>query len=126
GSSGKFIFVVIRGDLDVNETKLRNALGESDLAPATEEQIHAIGAEPGYGSPLGIKDAQIVVDESISRSPNLVAGANRPGWHVKNVNLGRDYEADVVADIASADEGAPCPHCGAPMETKRAIEVGNI
>ena len=126
GASGEFIFVVIRGDLDVNETKLRNAIGETDLQPATPEQIRAIGAEPGYGSPLGVKNAKVVVDESVQRSPNLVAGANRPGWHVRNVNLGRDYEADVVADIASASEGAPCPHCGTPMVAKRAIEVGNI
>ncbi len=123
---GKFVFVVIRGDLDVNETKLRNAIGEADLLPATPEQIRAVGAEPGYGSPLGVEGATIVVDESVKRSPNLVAGANKPGYHVKNVNLGRDYEADVVADIASAADGAPCPHCGTPMEAKRAIEVGNI
>ena len=126
GGSGKFIFVVIRGDLDVNETKLRNAIGESDLIPATAEEIRAIGAEPGYGSPLGVKDCVIVADESIAHSPNLVAGANRPGWHVKNVNLGRDYEADVVADIAVAAEGALCPVCGTPMEARRAIEIGNI
>lgn len=126
GGSGKFIFVVIRGDLDVNETKLRNAIGESDLTPATVEEIRAIGAEPGYGSPLGVKDCVIVADESIARSPNLVAGANRPGWHVRNVNLGRDYEAEVVADIAVAAEGALCPVCGTPMEARRAIEIGNI
>lgn len=124
--SGEFIFVVIRGDLEVNETKLCNAIGESDLIPATTEQIRAVGAEPGYGSPLGVTGAKIVVDQSIMHSPNLVAGANRPGWHVKNVNLGRDYEADVVADIASAYDGALCPHCGSLMETQRAIEVGNI
>ncbi|HEV2072281.1 MAG TPA: proline--tRNA ligase [Thermomicrobiales bacterium] len=124
--SGSFIFVVIRGDLDVNETKLRNAIGESDLTPATAEEIQAIGAEPGYGSPLGVNDALIVADQSVARSPNLVAGANRPGWHVRNVNLGRDYSAEIVADIAAAAEGALCPICGTPMQARRAIEVGNI
>ena len=126
GGSGRFIFAVIRGDLDVNETKLRNAIKESDLVPATVEQIRAIGAEPGYGSPVGVHDAFVIVDESIATSPNLVAGANRVGWHLKNVNLGRDFQADLVADIAAAAEGHRCPVCGAPMTARRAIEVGNI
>ena len=124
--SGRLIFVVIRGDLDVNETKLRNAIGEADLTPATAEEIRAVGAEPGYGSPVGVSGALIVADESVRRSPNLVSGANRPGWHLRNVNLGRDYQADIVTDIAEAREGAPCPRCGASMRAERAIEVGNI
>lgn len=123
--SGRFIFAVIRGDLDVNETKLRNATGEGEITPATVDEIHAIGAEPGYGSPVGVHDAFIVVDESIRDSPNLVAGANKVGWHLRNVNLGRDFEADLVADIAAA-EGYACPVDGAPLQAVRAIEVGNI
>jgi|SRR5665811_1239789 len=126
GASGRFVFAVIRGDLDINETALRQATGEDDLTPATPEQIRVIGAEPGYGSPVGVHDAFIVVDESVRDSPNLVAGANKPGYHLKNVNLGRDYEADVVGNIASAWEGAPCPVCGQPMKLERGIEVGNI
>lgn len=124
--SGRFIFAVIRGDLDINETKLRNATGEGEITPATVDEIHAIGAEPGYGSPVGVRDAFIVVDESIRDSPNLVAGANRVGWHLRNVNLGRDFEADLVADIAAAAEGYACPVDGAPLQAVRAIEVGNI
>jgi prolyl-tRNA synthetase len=126
GASGRFVFAVIRGDLDVNETTLRNAAGERALTPATTEEIRAIGAEPGYGSPVGVRDAFIVVDESIRDSPNLVAGANREGWHLKNVNLGRDYQADVVADIATAEDDFPCPECGNPLKANRAIEIGNI
>ncbi|HLU35257.1 MAG TPA: proline--tRNA ligase [Thermomicrobiales bacterium] len=122
----KFVFVVIRGDLDVNETKLRNAIGASDLVPATEEQIRAVGAEPGYASPIGIHDAMVVVDNSVSRARNLVAGANKAGYHVKNTNVGRDYEADVIADVAAAYHGAHCPKCGEKMNARRAIEVGNI
>lgn len=124
--SGRFIFAVIRGDLDINETKLRNAIGEGEIVPATVEQIRAIGAEPGYGSPVGVHDAYVIVDESIAASPNLVAGANRVGWHLKHVNLGRDFQADQVADIAAAAEGYRCPVCGEPMTARRAIEVGNI
>ena len=126
GDSGRFIFVVIRGDLTVNETKLRKAAGELGLVPATTEEIRAIGAEPGYGSPIGVRDAVIVVDESVRDSPNLVAGANRVGWHSLNTNPGRDYQPDVVADIAAAEAGFPCPRCGTPLIAEKAIEVGNI
>ncbi len=126
GDSGRFVFAVIRGDLDVNETKLRKAAGEGGLTPATVEEIRAIGAEPGYGSPVGAHDAMIVIDESVRDTPNLVAGANRVGWHLLNTNPGRDYQPDVVADIASAEAGFLCPKCGAPLTAERAIEVGNI
>jgi prolyl-tRNA synthetase len=126
GASGRFIFAVIRGDLDINETKLRQVTGEGDIVPATPEQIRAIGAEPGYGSPVGVHDALIVIDESIRDSPNLVAGANKPGYHLTNVNYPRDFAADHVADIAAAAEGYLSPVSGQPMITRRAIEVGNI
>jgi prolyl-tRNA synthetase len=125
-SSGRFVFAVIRGDLEVNETKLKKAVGEPNLLPATAEEIRAVGAEPGYGSPVGVRGAIIVADESVRDTPNLVAGANRPGYHLKHVNLGRDFQADIIADIASADDGFPCPICGTPMRAERAIEVGNI
>ncbi len=122
----QFIFVVIRGDLEVNETKLRNALQVSDLVPATTEQIAAIGAVAGYASPIGVHDATVVVDESVAKARNLVAGANKEGFHVRNSNVGRDYEADLIADVAAAAAGHLCPVCGEPMVTRRAIEVGNI
>ncbi|MDQ3467360.1 MAG: proline--tRNA ligase, partial [Chloroflexota bacterium] len=125
GDSGRFIFAVIRGDLDVNETKLRKAAAENGLTPATGDEIRAVGAEPGYGSPVGVHDALIVADESVRETPNLVGGANKPGFHLRNTNLGRDYDAH-VADIASAVAGHPCPRCGTPMTAERAIEVGNI
>jgi prolyl-tRNA synthetase len=124
--SGRFIFVVIRGDLEVNETKLRKVIGEPTIVPATVEEIRAHGAEPGYGSPVGVRDAMIVVDESVRDARNLVAGANRVGWHLLNVNLGRDYQADVIADVAAADAGFRCPECGGTMRAERAIEIGNI
>ncbi len=122
----KFIFVVIRGDLEVNETKLRQLLQEPEIVPAATEQIAAVGAVAGYASPIGVHDAMIVVDESVRRARNLVAGANKAGFHLKNTNLGRDYEADLVADIAAAGQGALCPVCGEEMDARRAIEIGNI
>jgi prolyl-tRNA synthetase len=126
GQSGRFIFAVIRGDLEINETKLRQVVQEGDLVPATVEAIRAIGAEPGYGSPVGVHDCVVVIDESIRDSPNLVAGANREGHHLRNVNYPRDFAADHVADIAAAAEGYLSPVTGAPMVARRAIEVGNI
>ncbi|HFB52295.1 MAG TPA: proline--tRNA ligase, partial [Anaerolineae bacterium] len=122
----KFVFAVVRGDMDVNETKLANAVKAKALRPAHDEEIVAIGAEPGYGSPIGVKNALIVVDDAIPESPNLVAGANETGFHYLNVNYGRDYRADVVADIAVAGDGDACPRCGKPMYTSRGVEIGNI
>lgn len=122
----KFVFAVVRGDMDVNETKLANAVKAKALRPAHDEEIVAIGAEPGYGSPIGVKNALIVADDAIPESPNLVAGANEPGFHYLNVNFGRDYRADIVADIAVAGDGDACPRCGKPMYTSRGVEIGNI
>jgi prolyl-tRNA synthetase len=126
GGSGALVFAVVRGDLDVNETKLRAAAGEATLTPATADLIRAHGAEPGYGSPIGVRDAKVVVDLSVRDTPNLVAGANKVGFHYRNVNLDRDFAATVVADITVAEAGMPCPVCGTPMRADRAIEVGNI
>ncbi len=124
----QFVFAVVRGDMELNETKLSNAIRARSLRPATVEEIRAIGAEPGYGSPIGIRRDQVllVVDDLIPRSPNLVAGANRTDWHYRNVNYGRDYEADLVTDLVAAAEGHACPNCGEPLQSVRGVEVGNI
>jgi prolyl-tRNA synthetase len=122
----KLVFAIVRGDMDVNETKLANALKARSLRPAVDEEIRAVGAIPGYASPVGIEGVIVVVDDLIPRSPNLVAGANEEGYHLLNVNYGRDYRADVVTDITVAEEGHPCPSCGAPLRSSKGVEVGNI
>jgi prolyl-tRNA synthetase len=123
----RFVVAIVRGDYDVNETKLVNLVkARKGLRPATVDEIRARGMEPGYGSPLGARDAIVVVDELVARSPNLVAGANRVGWHVMNVNVPRDYTPDHVAEITNAREGDPCPSCGSPVKLRKGIEVGNI
>ncbi len=127
----KFVFAILRGDMELNETKLTNALGASALRPATEEEIIAIGAVPGYASPINLKPSMslkpiIVVDDLIPESTNLVAGANEDGYHLYNTNYGRDYKADIVADLCAAKEGDGCPKCGTAMRTVRGVEVGNI
>jgi prolyl-tRNA synthetase len=122
----QLVFAVVRGDMDLSETKLTNAVKAKALRPAHNEEISAVGAVPGYASPIGLNGILVVVDEAIVSSPNLVAGANVAGYHLRNVNYGRDFEAAVVADIAAAQEGDPCPQCGAPMRMSRGVEVGNI
>ncbi|HRW04158.1 MAG TPA: proline--tRNA ligase [Caldilineaceae bacterium] len=124
----QFVFAVIRGDMELNETKLTNAIKARRLRPATPEEIRAIGAEPGYGSPVGVQRDKVLllVDDLIPQSTNLVAGANRKDWHYRNVNYGRDYEADIVTDLVAAGDGAGCPQCGAALRSVRGVEVGNI
>jgi prolyl-tRNA synthetase len=122
----RFVFAVIRGDMDVNETKLTNAIKAKAMRPATEEEIVSVGAVPGYASPVGLKDVVVVIDDAIPQSPNLVAGANESGYHLMNVNYERDYTADIITDIASAQEGDACPDCGSDLRTIRGVEVGNI
>jgi prolyl-tRNA synthetase len=126
GKEERFIFAVVRGDMEVNETKLANAVKAIDLRPATEEEIVAVGAVPGYASPIDLAETFIVVDDLIPRSPNLVAGANKEGYHIKNVNYGRDYQAQIITDISLACDGDGCPRCGMPLHSERGIEVGNI
>jgi prolyl-tRNA synthetase len=124
---GRFIVAIVRGDHDVNETKLVNAVkAQGGIRPAQVEEILERGMQAGYGSPIGARDAVVVVDSLVARSPNLVAGANKPGYHIKNTNLGRDYQADVVADISSVREGDACPNCGEQVILRNGIEIGNI
>jgi prolyl-tRNA synthetase len=128
----KFVFGIVRGDMDLNETKLVNALKASEIRPATEEEIVAIGAVPGYASPVGLTTKNdylpvvTVVDELIPQSQNLVAGANDAGYHTLNTNFERDYKADIVTDLTSAREGDGCPQCGETFREIRGVEVGNI
>jgi prolyl-tRNA synthetase len=128
----KFVFAIVRGDMDINETKLGNALKASELRPATEEEIVAIGAVPGYASPIVLPEKNdylpvvIVVDDLLPESSNLVAGANDDGYHMLNTNLGRDYQADIVTDLTAAREGDICLECGGTFGEVRGVEVGNI
>ncbi len=122
----QLVLALLRGDLELNETKLSHILHSAQLRPALDEEIKVSGAVPGYASPIGLKNILIVVDNEIPNLRNLTAGANELGYHLMNVNYGRDFKADIVADIACADQGLLCPECGKPLTSQRGIEVGNI
>lgn len=129
----ELVFVVIRGDLEVNETKLGNLLGGGELRPATDEEICAAGAEPGYASPAGLTVREtrdgpgvlVVADSSIETGGNFVAGANRPGYHLTGVNYPRDFSVTILDDIAQAQPGYLCPHCDGVLAAEHAIELGH-
>jgi prolyl-tRNA synthetase len=120
-ADGQFIFIVVRGDMQLSEAKLRNIVGEIKLADA--ESIHRAGAEAGFASPIGLANALIVLDELIPRSQNLAAGANEAGYHFKNTNHPRDYSAEIVADVTQAKTGDSCVNCGNPLSTLSCLSL---
>ncbi len=119
----KVVVVLLRGDMELNEHKLRRALGARALRLASEDEIQSVGATPGYGSPIGVQGAIVVVDDLIPHCPNLVAGANREGFHLLHANYGRDFQAHIVADLVQPAAGDPCPQCGAPLAAQRAVRL---
>ena len=125
--------MAVRGDMDVNEAKLRRALGAIDLHYMTEDEATAAGFVAGSASAVGLtlrqaqgEQVKVVADDLIPQERNLVAGANKPDAHLLNVNYGRDWQADIVADIALAREGHLCLQCRTPMDLRRGIEMGQI
>ncbi len=122
----EFIVAVVRGDTDVNENKLGNVVKAAELRPMTDDEIASIGAVAGYGSPVGITGATVVIDELVAHSANLIAGANKAGYHMRNVNAARDFAAGHVGDITAARAGDGCPDCGSPMRARRGVEVAQI
>jgi prolyl-tRNA synthetase len=119
-SDNQFIFIVVRGDMQLSEAKLKSLLG--DVRPATADEIAASGAVAGYASPIGLnaKRALIIVDDLIPQSPNLAAGANESGYHLLNTNCPRDYVPEMIEDITLAKEGDPCFMCGEALSIQRA------
>ena len=120
------VFAVIRGDLEVNELKLLNALGGREIRAMQAEEVEAAGWIAGYASPIGVNPSRVVADPSVVAAGGLVAGANREGWHRRNVRYGRDWLARTVADIGLARSGDACARCGSALEMQRGIELGHI
>jgi len=125
-ADGKLVLAVIRGDLEVNEIKLRNILHCSELRLATEAEVTQAGIVAGFVSPVGISGTEVVADDSVTSGVNFVGGANKPDAHLKNVNYPRDFKADIMADIARAHAGDGCPKCGNKLSSTRGIEVGHV
>ena len=124
-----YVAVFIRGDRELNMTKLVNALGvhEYAIAFADEEKMaEKCGCVGGFTGPVGLHDCTIVCDSEVPGLKNLAAGACEADHHIKNVNYGRDWEADIVTDVKNLLEGDPCPVCGAPIKHARGVEVGQI
>ena len=126
-ADGKPVAALVRGDRDVNETKLGNAVGAVELTMATEEQIKAItGAPVGFAGPVGLKsEVTIVVDPLVTKLKNFIVGANANEKHIRNVNLDRDFRAAKVQDITSARVGDMAPTSDSKLIAKSGIEVGN-
>jgi prolyl-tRNA synthetase len=123
---GKPVAVAVRGDREVEETKLKRALGGKEVRLATDEEIENFTGQPkGFLSPLGL-NIPVFADYSVIQMVNFVAGAGEKDYHLKNVNWGRDFKVEDFIDVSEVRGGQPCPKCGAPLVEKRGIEVGHI
>ena len=121
------VLAFVRGDHEVNEIKVLNAVGAIALRMADEAAIRTVGGEPGFMSPIGVKKGtKIVVDSTVMEMVNAVAGANKVDTHYKNVTPKRDFGEPIVTDIRLVQEGDPCPRCGAPLKMTRGIEAGQV
>jgi len=123
---GELVFVLIRGDLEVNETKLKRALNITGIHLATEAEVIDAGIVAGAASPVGLSGVRVIADDSITSGTNFVAGANKPETHLQNVNYPRDFHTDLIADIALSKSGEECLNCGGKLASMRGIEVGHI
>ena len=126
-ADGKTVAVVVRGDRDVNETKVANAIGGAvEFELASEDTIKAVtGAEVGFAGPIGIKTDYLFIDQEVVDQRNVIVGANKTGYHIQNANFGRDFEGQ-IGDFRNVQEGDKCPKCGQPLEIMRGVEVGHI
>ena len=121
--AGNVVAIVMPGDRELNEPKLRKLLKTSDVKFATEAEFAAVKGVPGYIGPDGLK-ARLLVDASVETRP-YVAGANRKDTHLRNVLPGRDFKGEIV-DVHDVREGDRCPKCGSEVNIRRGVEVGNI
>jgi prolyl-tRNA synthetase len=124
-----YVACFIRGDRQLNMTKLVNTLDVPEYAVtfADEAAMHEqTGCVGGFTGPMGLHDCKIIVDSELVTAKNMCAGACEVDHHCINVNYGRDYKADIVADLKLLQPGDPCPVCGEPVKSARGIEVGQV
>jgi prolyl-tRNA synthetase len=121
------VVALVRGDREINEIKLQNTIGSLQLFLADERTVtDLIGAAPGFAGPVGLKNIRIIADKEVVLMRNTVTGANKTDAHIINVNPGRDFTPDIVADIRMVKEGEPCPRCDGILVEARGIEVGQV
>ena len=125
-ADGELVFVTIRGDLEVNEVKLKNALHASNLILADDQEVAKAGLVAGSASAIGIQGIKRVGDLSIAKGNNFVVGGNKPDTHLRGANYPRDFQVDILTDIALAAPGQGCVKCGQALEVLRGVEVGHI
>ena len=125
-ADGEVVFVTIRGDLEVNDVKLKNTLHCHELRLATEEEVRAAGLVAGSASPIGLENIKRIADESIQKGSNFAVGANKADTHIINANYPRDFQVNTLTDIALAQEGQGCVNCGTALVATRGVEVGHI
>ena len=125
-ADGETALVTIRGDIEVNEVKLKNHLHANNLRLANADEAAAAGLTPGSTSPVGLTGVRRIADPSIQQGANFAAGANQPGKHYVNVNYPRDFEVDEITDIATAREGDTSPDSKGKLAAIRGIEVGHV
>lgn len=125
-ADGELVFVTVRGDLEVNEIKLKNVLHCNELRLATDDEVQSVDLVAGSASPIGINNIKKVADMYISSGSNFVVGANKPDTHIRNANYPRDFQVDILTDITLAQPGHLCPHCDRTLEATRGVEVGHI
>ena len=125
---GKIVAVMVRGDRDINETKLTNLYDANELTLAAFDDVERVtGAKVGFAGPIGLKEKiEVVMDNEVSAMANFIVGACETDYHFKNVNIGRDFTPDKIADVRNAVEGDACPKCGKPLKMARGTEVGHI
>ena len=114
----------IRGDRELNETKVTKLLNCQEVLFASDELISKSNAVPGYTGPINLNGAKIIIDEEVKTMTNFVVGANKEGYHYINANLS-DFNYDLCADIVNVKENDICPNCGGKLYFKKGIEVGN-
>jgi prolyl-tRNA synthetase len=123
----EFVAVLVRGDLEINETKLKNALDVQHLNLAAEQKIEKLTGGPmGFSGPVGLKGARLLADPSIQGLKNAVIGANEADHHYIGANPGRDFAPQAFQDLRMARQDDPCGKCGRPLSQFRGIEVGHI
>jgi prolyl-tRNA synthetase len=120
----KLTIFFIRGDRELNETKICKLLGVSEVNFADDALISESNAVPGFTGPVGLEGAKIIIDEEVSKMHNFVVGANKKGYHYINANI-EDFSYDMCADVVNVKENDICPNCGGKLYFKKGIEVGN-